>query len=296
MSDISYSQRIRNEMLKSKYKTPSEWEAELASIILCCGYCEDQEKIRVLIPKQDVAERVILDAEKSGKLLSFSEIGKISRRGGSVYQVLFEQDEFEEFIGQYLLPDVICDTVSENDSLRRAMLKGAFLARGSMSDPNKSYRVEILCKTDAFAKMLVMLFHAENIEPAMRVLDGTWSIYFKKHSEVSDYLVILGCATLMLELQNIRAQHEVNKMVARSMNLDTWTMKQQAEASAKRTKELSELLASEKAGRIPKELREVAQLHIDNPGLSLSELGKLMDPPISKSGMNHRLKKLIDML
>ena len=100
----------------------------------------------------------------------------------------------------------------------------------------------------------------------------------------------------MMDLQNIRAHHEVNRLVSQSVNLDTWTMKQQAEASARRTKQLEELLASEKAARIPKELLEVARVHIDNPGLSLAELGQLMDPPISKSGMNHRLRKLLDYL
>ena len=100
----------------------------------------------------------------------------------------------------------------------------------------------------------------------------------------------------MMELQNVRAQREVNRMVASTVNLDNWTMKQQADASARRTKQLQALLASDKAGRIPKELLDVARLHIDNPGLSLEELGKLMNPPISKSGMNHRLRKLVDML
>ena len=176
------------------------------------------------------------------------------------------------------------------------MLRGAFLARGSMSDPNKTYRIEILCKTDAFVKMLVLLMHAENIRPTTRVSDVTWAIYFKKHDEICDFLVILGAVNQMMELQNIRAQHDVNGMVARSVNLDNWTVKQQSEASARRTKQLEKLLSSDKANRIPKELLEVAKIHIDNPGLSLTELGRLMDPPISKSGMNHRIQKLLDYL
>ena len=116
------------------------------------------------------------------------------------------------------------------------------------------------------------------------------------HDEICDFLVILGAPNLMMELQNIRVQHDVNATVTRSVNLDNWTVKLQADASAKRTKQLEELLKSDKAARIPRELLEVAKVHIDNPGLSLTELGRLMDPPISKSGMNHRLKKLLDYL
>jgi hypothetical protein len=144
--------------------------------------------------------------------------------------------------------------------------------------------------------MLILLMHAENISPMTRVLDVTWSIYFKKHDEICDFLVILGAVNQMLELQNIRAQHDVNSMVARSVILDNWTVKQQSEASAKRTQQLEALLKSDKAARIPRELLEVARVHIDNPGLSLTELGRLMDPPLTKSGMNHRLKKLLDYL
>ena len=298
MSSESYSGNIKSEIRKHNYKTASEWAAEMAAICLCSGFQSDlkEEEIHVLCTTEEVAERLVLDAKKSQEILPSEGPVKVGRRGGSVYQVTFPAIEFDNFITRYLLPDVIVEEISSDEKLRRAMLRGAFLARGSMSDPNLRYRIEILCKTDAFVKMLVLLMHAENIQPGTRVLDTTWSIYFKKHDEICDFLVILGAVNQMMELQNIRAQHEVNRMVARSVNLDTWTVRQQSEASAKRNQKLQELLNSEKAAKIPKDLLAVAKVHLDNPGLSLSELGKLMDPPISKSGMNHRLRKLMDFL
>lgn len=298
MSAETYSLRIKSDIRKTTYKTSEEWAAEMAALCLCCGFSEDlaENIIRVNCPSEAVAQRLVQDRNGSGIEMAAQGPNKIGRRGGSVYEVLFPAIEFENFITTYLMPDVIADEISADESLRRAMLRGAFMARGSMSDPNLRFRIEMLCKTDAFVKMLVLLLHAENIQPATRVLDTTWSIYFKKMDEICDFLVILGAVNLMFELQNIRAQHEVNRMVARSVNLDNWTMKQQSEASAKRTQKLEALLASDQAAKIPKDLLEVARIHIDNPGLSLTELGKLMDPPISKSGMNHRLSKLMDMI
>ncbi len=295
---MTYTQSVKEQILKYSYKSEDEWAAEMAAICLCSGYERDCEKdrVKVLCTKEDTAQRLVCDAKMSGIGLIADGPDKIGRRGGSVFAVLFEAADFESFITDYLLPDTITDTISSSENLRRAMLRGAFLARGSMSDPNKTYRIEILCKTDAFVKMLVLLLHAENIRPMTRVSDITWAIYFKKHDEICDFLVILGAVNQMMELQNIRAQHDVNGMVARSVNLDTWTVKQQSEASARRTKQLEKLLSSEQANRIPKELLEVAKIHIDNPGLSLTELGRLMDPPISKSGMNHRIQKLLDYL
>lgn len=298
MSAETYSLKIKTEIRKISYKTKEEWAAEMAALCLCSGFAEDriEDTIHVNCTSEEVAQRLVQDAQKSELGMCVTGPNKIGRRGGSVYEVLFPAIEFENFITRYLMPDVIADEISANEAERRAMIRGAFMARGSMSDPNLRYRIEILCKTDAFVKMLILLLHAENIQPLTRVLDTTWSIYFKKHDEICDFLVILGAVNLMFELQNIRAQHDVNRMVARSVNLDNWTMRQQSEASAKRTQKLEQLLASEQAAKLPKELREVARIHIENPGLSLAELGKLMDPPISKSGMNHRLKKLMDMV
>lgn len=295
---MTYTDSVKEQILKNVYKSEDEWAAEMAAVCLCTGYESDREKnlVKVLCTKEETARRLVRDCQMSGTGMTCEGPEKIGRRGGSVFQVLFPATDFESFITDYLMPDTITDRISSSESLRRAMLKGAFLARGSMSDPNRTYRIEILCKTDAFVKMLVLLMHAENIRPMTRVSDVTWAIYFKRHDEICDFLVILGAVNQMMELQNIRAQHDVNGMVSRSVNLDNWTVKQQSEASAKRTRQLEKLLSSEKANRIPKELLEVAKIHIDNPGLSLTELGRLMDPPISKSGMNHRIQKLLDYL
>ena len=296
MSEGSLSSQIKSEIVKNQHYSKEEWAAEMAAISLCSGWTEENESISVNCARDIVAHRLFLDAQNAGGPCALREVEKVGRRGGSVYLVSFSKNEWDEFIEPYLSPDVIADEISENDEVRRAMLRGAFLARGSFSDPKNKTRIEILCRTDAFVKPLILLFHMENIQPMTRVLDQVWSIYFKKIDEVSDFLVILGAMTQMMELQTIRVQRNVNKMVTSSVNLDNWTMKRQAEASAARTRKLEKLLASEKAGRIPKDLLEVARLHIDNPGLSLTELGRLMNPPISKSGMNHRLNKLIDML
>ncbi len=296
MSEGSLSSQIKNEIIKFMHYTKEEWAAEMAAISLCSGWTEKEDTVSVTCAKEPVAQRLLLDSRKAEGIQALGEVEKVGRRGGSVYTVSFPGQAWAEFIEPYISPDVISDEISEDGGLRRAMLRGAFLARGSFSDPKNKTRIEILCRTDAFVKPLILLFHMEDIQPMTRVLDQVWSLYFKKIDEVSDFLVILGAMNQMMDLQTIRVQRNVNKMVASSYNLDNWTMKRQAEASAARTRKLEELLASEKAGRIPKDLLEVARLHIDNPGLSLTELGRLMDPPISKSGMNHRLNKLIDML
>ena len=268
MSEGSLSSQIKNEIVKNQHYSKEEWSAEMAAISLCSGWTEKDESISVNCAQEMVARRLYLDAQNAEGPCALREVERVCRRGGSGYIVSFAKSEWDTFVEPYLSPDVIVDEISENDALRRAMLRGAFLARGSFSDPKNKTRIEILCRTDAFVKPLILLFHMENIQPMTRVLDQVWSIYFKQIDEVSDFLVILGAMTQMMELQTIRVQRNVNKMVNSSVNLDNWTMKRQAEASAERTQKLQALLSSEKAGRIPKELLEVARLHIDNPGLS----------------------------
>ena len=98
----------------------------------------------------------------------------------------------------------------------------------------------------------------------------------------------------MMEFENIRAEKDVNSKVIRAVNCDEGNTKRQAEAAAVRNELITKVMNSGLASKLSPELREAAKAHMENPGASLAELGAMMDPPIGKSGMRHRLDKIAE--
>ena len=136
------------------------------------------------------------------------------------------------------------------------------------------------------------MLHAENIQPSLTMRQNATVITIREGNNVSDFIAFTGATGAMLDFENIRAEKEIKSRVNRDINCDLGNSKRQADASARRTELFINLLNSEEGIKLPQELTDAAIVHINNPGLSITELGQLMNPPLKKSGMNHRLIKL----
>lgn len=189
------------------------------------------------------------------------------------------------------IPDI--DPSSSNE--RRLFLRGVFISCGYCSDPSKSYRVELHADDMNAVGIITDFLNRENLSPSCAERGGIYAIYLKNGDDVSDFLGMIGAPVSMMKFESVRAEREVLARVNRTMNCDSGNTKRQAEAGAERNRLIRKLMESDKQKDLPQDLREAAEVNLANPGASISELGSLMNPPISKSGMNHRLKKLIDI-
>lgn len=178
---------------------------------------------------------------------------------------------------------------------RRYFLRGVFLECGYCSDPRKTYRIELHIKNPAASEIVTEILDKESLPYRTSVRDNTTVIYINNGDAVSDIMGMMGADGSRLKFENIRAERELYGSVNRTMNCDSGNTRRQAEAGAVRNELISKLMASDKARELPGELQEAARVHLENPGASIAELGKMMDPPIGKSGMNHRLTKLIEI-
>lgn len=177
----------------------------------------------------------------------------------------------------------------------RYYLRGVFLACGYCSDPSKRYRIELHIKNEEMLPVVIELLNNEGLEYATTSKTSGTVIYLRKGDAVSDFLGIIGANSMRLNFENVRAEREIIGNVVRSMNFDSGNTKRQADAGAIRNELISKLMASDEANNLTPELRMAAEVNLLNPGASISELGKLMDPPIGKSGMNHRIQKLLEI-
>lgn len=284
----SFSENSQIEAMKQTSKKLSDRQAILAGI-----FCSEAERFAKKIPRAvKLGEK---NAEYVYQLLEKSELkGSLNK---DTRTVTLEDEAYEEFAAlcDVCFKDKGPDMLSEIPDFRRNYLKGIFIANGYVSDPHITYRIELHIKNICASEVAVWMLNSENINIKTETRGNTDIIRFSGGDDVSDFLAMVGAAGSMLEFENIRTEKEVRADVNRMVNCDSGNSRRVAEASAERTEAFRKLLASKEAVKIPKELMEAALVAVNNPGLSITELGQLMNPPISKSGMNHRLKKLMEL-
>ena len=279
----SFSVRVKIETATNAVKKPVQRQTALCGLIL--GEAGDDLSApieEVKIPDR-LSELLVHLFEEEGIKCSSSK-GKI-RLSGVASSKLF--DRVLELLSSI-----------ENGNLTieeaRRLLRGAFWGTGYCSDPVKNYRIEFIVQSKRAADIVSASLNTLSIKHIRAERKTGYAVYFKNGDDVSDFLSYIGSPSAMMEFENIRAGKDVNSQVTRTVNCDEANSKRQADAAAARNELITKVMNSGKANKLSPELREAARAHMENPGASLVELGAMMDPPIGKSGMRHRLDKIAE--
>ncbi len=181
------------------------------------------------------------------------------------------------------------------DCCRKAYLKGAFLASGSVSDPNKAYHFEIVVSSREYADWLSAFIKKLGVETKVSKRKENYLVYVKDGSGISDLLNIMEAHVAMMDFENVRIVKEVRNSVNRQVNCDIANNGKVIAAAKRQIEDIQYI--SEKLGldSLKPELAELARIRLENPETSLNDLGKLLTQPIGKSGVNHRLAKLCEI-
>ncbi|MBE6685622.1 MAG: DNA-binding protein WhiA [Ruminococcaceae bacterium] len=172
------------------------------------------------------------------------------------------------------------------------MLRGVFLAGGSVNDPEKSYRLEFksMRKLDNIKEILDKI----NINYKTTVRDSYNVIYIKESESIEDILNFIGASSAAFEIMNAKITKEIRNGVNRANNCDTANFSKAIRASRKHIDAIKKLKAENRLALLPENIRITAELRLENPGVSLAELASLHEPAITKSGLNHRLSKILE--
>lgn len=179
---------------------------------------------------------------------------------------------------------------------RKAFVRGVFLACGSVTDPGKDYHLEMVLNDEGFADALqkFMLSRFElNVHKTTR--RGMSLLYLKGQEAITDTLSIMGAQKARFTMDEQIIQKDLRNRANRAVNCDSANVQRTISAAEKQRKAIEQVLAGRHRDELTPELQEVAQLRLENPELSLEELGSLCDPPIGKSGIYHRLQKIVKM-
>ncbi len=188
--------------------------------------------------------------------------------------------------------DVVSDILIQNAETKRAFIRGAYLAAGSMSDPMKGYHLEFVCITGRQADQLNRVLHDFDIDSKIVLRKKYHVVYVKEGSGIVDLLNIMEAHVSLMNLENLRIEKEIRNTVNRRVNCETANITKTVNAATKQVEDILLIRDRYGFGRLPENLSKAAQVRLDYPDTALKELGEMLDPPVGKSGMNHRLRKL----
>ena len=179
---------------------------------------------------------------------------------------------------------------------RRAYLRGAFLASGSINDPEKSYHFEIVTEEEEDARLLCKLLQSFSIEGKITKRKNSEVVYLKDGESIVDVLNVMQAPVALMAFENVRILKDMKNNVNRRVNCETANIGKTVSAAVKQRKAIERALTLPEFEELPESVKEAARLRLEFPDLSLKELGQMCEPKVGKSGINHRLRRIIDLV
>ena len=266
---MSFSQEVREELIRHYDRQIHCQKAELAAIMMFSGrgleFDQESDKYIYTDPKAP-ARNDFTDSRKAYNIKGSLDLS------ADLSQLIRKPDD------------------------RRAFLRGAFIAAGTISDPEKDYHFEIAAPDEHGAEIISQLLGDLDINARrFRRRDGKYIVYVKEHDGISLILNALGAHVAMMNFENIRIERELKGAVNRRLNCDTANINKAVSASMKQIADIELIRDSIGFDRLDDGLRSICEVRLANPDATLSEIAELMTPAIGKSGANHRFRKISKM-
>ena len=284
--------------------------AETAAIISICGGVmidsRGRYSLKIHTENLSVARKCFTLLTKTFNIRTDIAI-RTNRMKGSVsyYIVVKEHDaalrilQATKLIDQYGEVEeelsVVRNIVIQETCCKRAFIRGAFLASGSMSDPEKSYHFEIVCATREKAEQIQKIMKYFELDGKIVLRKKSFVVYLKEGSQIADVLNVMEAHVALMEFENVRILKDMRNTVNRKVNCETANINKTVSAAVKQIDDIRYIQETKGLDKLPEGLKDMALTRLTYPEASLKELGALLQNPVGKSGVNHRLRKLSEM-
>lgn len=325
---MSFSAEVKMELAKHESGSRHCKIAELSAILYECGRChmtkehfslilqsenEDlvtkfrhllQELFQIFVSEDEVrasqqngmfrvtlsgSERVlkILQATRFQQPQEYFEVFE-DRFLGKNQTLHYDFSEKEIKMGEMKFSELLI----RDACCRRAFLRGCFLASGSMSDPEKNYHLEFVCAYEKQAQLILKVIASFEIEAKMVLRKKYYVVYIKEGESIVDLLNVMEAHVSLMSFENLRILKEMRNSINRRVNCEAANITKTVNAASRQVESIMFIKEHGGLKQLPVQLLEMAELRLENPDLPLKELGALLDPPVGKSGVNHRLRKI----
>ena len=267
--------------------------------MLLYGNTFSAREIRIITGNQNLGKRLVEMFSRAFSI-TFDILPELERIGKHAY-VITDRDKLGRIIETYgfspesLLALHVNLSVLEDECCRRSFVRGTFLTGGAITNPEKRYHLELVTdhynvSRETFSLLLEMGFF-----PKETARGGNYIIYIRLSSAIEDFLTLIGAPLHAMKLMSAKIEKGVRNSVNRKVNCDTANVTKTVDASAAQIAAIRKIEAAGAFEALPERLRQTAGLRIDNPELTIKELADISTPPVTKSCMNHRMRKLIEI-
>ena len=304
---MSFSSKVKGEIARYSELTKSEALAQISAIMKVSG--------TIGLSGSGLSFKITTENPSSARLIftllkiHFNIHSKLmvkrsnSLKKNNIYMVVINEEMgvrgllqetgiLTEVDGVMSLDYRIQDDMIKTEEEKRAYIRGAFLGGGSISNPEKTYHLEFVTHSEEYAIDLCKLINTFGLNSKVIQRKNSFIIYIKEGEQIVDLLNIVGAHTCLLELENIRIMKEMRNNVNRLVNCETANLSKTVNAAVRQVESIKLIQKEIGLKRLPKNLREVAELRLNYPDESLKDLGEMLNPPVGKSGVNHRLRKI----
>ena len=291
---MSFSSEVKQELLKQYSKARHCQLAELAAIVAMEGHIDENGSLYIYTDNSAVVEKYTMLIKKLFQLDVTRALTKEVTEKILTALKLTENLAIASLLeSEYSLQGVAVNgLLLQNTCCKRAFLRGVFLASGSISDPRKSYHFEIVCHTKAQAEQIKEILEFFEGEPKIVRRNQRYVLYLKEGSQIVDSLNVMEAYVSLMNLENIRIEKEMRNSINRQVNCETANINKTVTAAVRQIQDIELIRDTGGLERLPENLYERAVCRLENPDTPLKDLGQLLDPPVGKSGVNHRLRKL----
>ncbi len=287
---MSFSGKIKEELERTGSASRHCQLAEMAAIYEFCGRrSEETDGKMVISSENELAVRKFFTLFRKTFNMD-KDYGGYDKRGAYYTFVIDRKDTADKVRSAIKVTSEMM-----RSCCKRAYIRGAFLAAGSVSDPEKSYHLEIVCPLEEQALFLAKQLAGFEIEAKITTRKKYNVLYVKDGTKIVETLNVMGAHVALMDFENMRILKEMRNSVNRKVNCETANIGKTVTAAQRQIDDIRRLMKSDKYKHLSPELREMAELRISHPEATLKELGEMSSPAIGKSGVNHRLRKLSQM-
>lgn len=287
---VSFSSEVKRELCNVRELSAGEMSAMLYGLMFAGRTVNRKPVIQTENADLIAAAKTLSEGVFSG---AKTETTRLVRNGSSLYTFSVKSARVGELYGDF--SSINPEIVSGNDSDAAAFLRGIFVSCGSITDPKKEYHLEIVLPEDSRREPLAAFIREHGMEIKTASRANNTIIYAKESGLIEDFLTYIGAGLHALEIMQVKIEKDLRNRANRSVNCECANLDKTVAASEKIRRDIELIIEKGAFDSLPPELRETAELRLSNPESSLSELCEMFtgaNPPISRSGLNHRLRRL----
>lgn len=295
----SFAYKVKSELCRAHVQRLCCARAEAYGALLYCNTFNTWE-IRIITENPEFAARLPRLFRKAFDL-KFDRLPEEGNHHGKLVFQITEQEKLEKIVNQLgydLKQNLVLHVnfgILEEECCRTSFLRGAFLAGGSVTDPEKRYHLELTTSHVQASREMSALLLEMGFQPHSVMRGGNSVTYFKQCEHIEDLLTTIGAPAAAVEMMTTKLEKELVNNANRAINCDMANVNKTLEAAMEQCMAIEILQDAGRLDLLPKQIRETALLRLQYPELSLGQLAERCSPPVTKSCINHRMRKIMEI-